>query len=323
VTQLFLGVDAGGTFTRALIATSRGEVVGMGRAGGSNQWSSGTSVAEVIAAAIRTALDDRDPGSVAGGVVAMAGSLTGEDATGAAAEASRSLGLPTAPDVVSDVLGAFATGTTAADGTVIVAGTGSISAVIRGRQVARTAGGHGWLLGDEGSAVWLGLHGTRAAMRALEGRDLATGLADTIPAGLGVDRESAADTVVGLIRAVHAGPPAQLGRLAPIVLEAADAGDTVAQGLADAAADHLVALVEAVFDPGGAQVIVLAGSILTKATSIRAAVRARLLERWPSTPLEEAVSGEAGAAALAIERHLGTGIEASVLARLRAGAATP
>ena len=53
---LYLGVDAGGSTTRALLATAEGAVIGAGRAAGANMWSSGKSVSGSLGLAIRHAL---------------------------------------------------------------------------------------------------------------------------------------------------------------------------------------------------------------------------------------------------------------------------
>jgi glucosamine kinase len=317
VTELFLGVDAGGSTTRALLATYDGEAIGMGRAGGANVWSSGTSVPEIIAAAIREALADEDPVRVTAGVVAMAGSLTGDDVAADVAAAWRSLGIPGRPHVVSDVLAGFATGTAAADGVVLVAGTGSIAAAIRDRDVARTSGGHGWLLGDEGSAVWLGLEGMRTALRALDGTGPESLLARAVPVALGIPVSSPVPTRIAIVREAHDRPPAAFGRLAPVVVDAAAEGDPVAQALLDAAVEHLVLLVESVVGTESVRDIVLTGSLVSAATPIGRSVRARLADRWPTAAVADAHSGEPGAVALAIERHTGRIVAATTLGRLR------
>jgi N-acetylglucosamine kinase-like BadF-type ATPase len=315
---LFLGVDAGGTTTRALVATPDGEVAGSGRAEGANVWSSGTSVPEVIASAIGEALAGHDPARVATSVIALAGSLTNDDMAADIEPSLRRLGISGRTHIVSDVLAGFATGATARDGTVVVAGTGSIAAAIRHRDVRRTVGGHGWLLGDEGSAVWLGLEGLKAALAALQDRGPDTTLVTALPAALQIEGQDPVSTIAAIVRAVHARPPAQLGRLAPVVVEAAEGGDTVASGLLDAATDHLVELARAaVDDEAGWRVIVLTGSILTAPGPIGRSVRARLLGLWPSASLHEARSGEPGAVALAIERHTGAPIDDATLERLR------
>ena len=61
----------------------------------------------------------------------------------------------------------------------------------------------------------------------------------------------------------------------------------------------------------------LAGSLLTRVPSIGTRVREGLAERWPAAAFAEAVSGEAGAAALAIRWHTGTPVSAATLERLR------
>ncbi len=71
-------------------------------------------------------------------------------------------GLDVVPRVLSDAETAFASATAEPDGTVLVAGTGSIAGRIRDRRMTTTTGGYGWLLGDEGSAFWLGRQAVRA-----------------------------------------------------------------------------------------------------------------------------------------------------------------
>src|SRR5690242_138651 len=51
-----------------------------------------------------------------------------------------------------------------APGVVVIAGTGSMASGWNGKSSAR-AGGHGFLLGDEGSAYWIGRAAVRAALR--------------------------------------------------------------------------------------------------------------------------------------------------------------
>ena len=55
-----------------------------------------------------------------------------------------------------------------APGVVVIAGTGSIASGWNGESSAR-AGGHGFLLGDEGSAYWIGRAAVRAALRWEDG----------------------------------------------------------------------------------------------------------------------------------------------------------
>ncbi len=314
----FIGVDAGGTRTRALLATEAGEIIGVGRAAGANSWSSGTSVSAAITTAVRAAISENDPTSVVGGAIAVAGG--GASSPQIAAEINESwhsLGVSGSPQLVPDVVAAYAAGTTAPRGLVLAAGTGAISAVIDRGQVLRRAGGHGWMVGDEGSAVWLGRKGAQAALRALDGRGPETVLSTMICEALQVDGTDAVSTASGIVAAVNGRPPAQVGQLAPLVVDACEHGDPVAQGLVEAAADHLADTAAAAMGPERPTVIVLAGSLLTRAAPIKRLVRAELTELWPATPIVETSSGEAGAVALAIARHTGAPLTEAVLTRLR------
>jgi N-acetylglucosamine kinase-like BadF-type ATPase len=106
----------------------------------------------------------------------------------------------------------------------VVAGTGSI-AFARNREgrMAR-AGGWGYLLGDEGSAFGLALAGLRAVARANDGCAPPTTLTSMLLARMGLSEP------LEMIDAVYRGgwDRARLATLAPLVREAADAGDAVA-----------------------------------------------------------------------------------------------
>ena len=80
-----------------------------------------------------------------------------------------------------------------------------------------TAGGHGWLLGDEGSGFWLGREAVRAALRAL---DAAAPAARRVGAQR---RRGHRLTGRGLIQAVNSRPPIRLAELAPLVTAAYEA----------------------------------------------------------------------------------------------------
>ena len=315
VSTVFIGVDAGGTGTRALAATAAGETVGRGEARGANAWSSGTSPAEVITAAARAALGSHDASAVAGGVIAVAGGVSSvPEQAAAVVSAWRTLGITAEPRIVLDVVAAFAAGTTAPRGLVLAVGTGAVAAFVDDGQLVHRAGGRGWLVGDEGSAVWLGIEGVRAALLALDGRGPATVLAETVPGSLEVTRP---DVATAITDAVYSGSPAALGRLAPLVVDAAESGDQVATSLLGAATEHLIGTALAAADDQSPAVVVLAGSLLTRVPAIGQPVRDRLADRWPSAALAESVSGEAGAAALAIRWHTGAPVSTSVLEALR------
>jgi glucosamine kinase len=316
----FIGLDAGGTGTRALLATATGEVLGCGLAAGANAWSSGSAPADTIAEAVRAALGEHDPASVAGGVIAAAGAVSSvPEQAAAVVDAWRSLGLAAEPRIILDVVAAYAAGTTHPRGLVLAAGTGAIAAVVADGELVHRVGGRGWLLGDEGSAVWLGIEATRAALLELDGRGPATSLSGAVSAALGVKDGEPSQVATGITDVVYGGAPARLGQLAPLVIEQAEAGDEIATRIVATATDHLVATAVAAGGDAQPEITVLAGSLLTRAPLMATAVRAGLAERWPETEFAEAASGEAGATALAIGWHTGVPVPGSTLQELRAG----
>jgi glucosamine kinase len=124
-------------------------------------------------------------------------------------------------------------------GVVVIAGTGSAAFGWNGERRAR-AGGHGFLLGDEGSAYWIGRAAARAALRWEDG------LGGSAPIHRAVV-QATGQSLDALISATSAHPAerSRLTALAP-VLTALAAGDPEARRITDQAAGHLAALAEAV-----------------------------------------------------------------------------
>src|SRR5699024_12610057 len=147
---LLVGVDAGGTTTRALITTSDGARLGQFRAGGANPNSHGPKKASAqLAEAVAGALDRAGPGSgtaVAACVVGLAGvsGLRDENVRTLMHSALARAGVKVEAVFVGDDQVAFASGAPAPDGTVLVAGTGAgatrVDARPRERAAARTGG---------------------------------------------------------------------------------------------------------------------------------------------------------------------------------------
>jgi glucosamine kinase len=324
---LVVGIDAGGTTTRCLVATLDGAIVGRGEAGGASQRSSTSRPADPLATALRSALSGVDHRLVAGGVIGVAGA--GEAGRAVAQDAAdtawRSVGLPGDVTLVTDLEVAFSAGTPRDTGLLLLAGTGAAAASFRAGTLHRRCDGYGWLLGDEGSAVWIGREGLRGVLAALDGRGGPTSLTEAVSArllgrdGIGsdaADREALAQALVG---AAFAMPPAHLGRLAPLVSAATEAGDPVARAITDAAVDRLVhALNTVAHDQPPSPPVVLAGSVLLSHNPVSAGVRARVRERFGVEPAS-AHDGAAGAAAIAIGRLHGTTIAPGVHARLTGG----
>lgn len=149
------------------------------------------------------------------------------------------------------LLGAFG----ARPGIVVFAGTGSGAMGWDGRRWRR-AGGHGFLLGDEGSAYWIGRAAANAALRWEDGMGGSPALHDAVVKAVESDLSD-------LVTEVHAHPSQRvlLTRLAPVVTELA-AEDETARYIAERAAAHLAALARAVEAQLGPLQVCGAGGVL-------------------------------------------------------------
>ncbi|MEZ0112841.1 glucosamine kinase [Catenulispora sp. EB89] len=183
-----VGLDVGGSHSRAVLATVDGRTLGTGRAGGGNPTvlGAGAAIANIVAA-LRAALGDVPGERVEACVVGLAGVstlLADPKAPHVLAQAWADAGLTCAVRVVSDVTVAFAAGTAAPDGTLLVSGTGAVAARMRDRLPVQFRDGYGWLLGDEGSGFWIGRQAARAALAAADGRRPMAELATSVLARL-------------------------------------------------------------------------------------------------------------------------------------------
>ncbi|MDA0563121.1 N-acetylglucosamine kinase [Streptomonospora sp. S1-112] len=335
VRHVVIGVDAGGTTTRCVAVARDGRVLGSGRGGGANPFSSADPAA-ALEAALRAALAEAGDVAVDHAVFGIAGSAeAGRPAAEVAMlRAWAAVGLGGRPRLTDDIAVAFAAGSAADAGAVLIAGTGAVAAFVHSGAVAHRCDGYGWLLGDEGSAVWLAVAGLRAALAAMDGRGPGGPLGARLAAALDIP----AGDPQAIVRAAHGRPPAELGALAPVVAATADDGDPVAAGIVAEAAERLLATLGAVMaaadpvaapqDPPGGAVpgpppragagvpIVLAGTLLARGR-LAEAVRAGVTARYGAAPTP-AVEGARGAAGLAL-RDLGAPADAHA-ALLRAGA---
>ena len=170
--DLVVGMDAGGTKTRAFAVTRGGEIVGRGAGGGANLLSSPDPQGS-IAAALREALAGRIPDAV---VLSCAGGEREADRAKGRAILASLLGPDVAVDVTHDAKAALYAGNPSGCGVVLISGTGSIAYGRNDQGVEARCGGWGYLVGDEGSAVWIGQEGLRAASYDHDGRGSPTAI---------------------------------------------------------------------------------------------------------------------------------------------------
>ena len=259
-----LGIDGGGTGTRARLPSANGRTRGFGQAGPSGL-SQGIApawrhVEQAIAQAFASAALPLAP---------RAECALGLGLAGAGCPDLRQAFLDANPGYACVALDTDACTLTLGahpdrPGIVVAAGTGSVGTVRHADGSIRLAGGWGFPIGDEGSGAWLGLHAVRHAQAVLDGRVPADGLSQAVLKITG--------TTVAALQAwcATAGQHACAG-LAPQVFEVAAQGDVAAAALLQAAADELAVLARALQPAGADGPIVLTGS-----------VGERLRSRWPA-----------------------------------------
>jgi glucosamine kinase len=223
-----LGIDAGGSGTRVVLIAD-GRVTRRFTAPPMNALLS-EGLADRLAGLIGAA------GATAAGI-GMPGLRSPADAARLGEELTRRVGCPVlaAADGETAWLGAFC----ARPGIAVFAGTGSGALGCDGERWAR-AGGHGFLLGDEGSAYWIGRAAVNAALRWEDGMGGSAALRDAVVEAYGGD-------LAGLVKDVHSHPSerGRLASLAPVVTALAGA-DESARGIVLAAARQLAGLASAV-----------------------------------------------------------------------------
>lgn len=309
---LVLGVDVGGTATRALLGDLAGNTVGIGHGGGGNPNSHPPEHAvEQIARATRTALTDVDPTKLGAVVVGLAGisKLADPVVRGLYEEAWREVVPDREIHTIADTEVAFAAGTHRPTGTALIAGTGSIATRIEQHSAVFSIGGHGWLLGDEGSAFWLGREAVRETLRALEiGEGTRDPLYASVMTELLPERTASAEsgrvTSRRIVTNVNSSAPLRLAELAPLVTASASEGGEAAAEIVRRAARLLADTALATVDTSDSAPIVLGGSLLTPGSPVSSALRAELAER-SSAELCHTGFGAAGAAWLAATELIG------------------
>lgn len=267
-----IGIDAGGTKTVGLLADETGKVQTRARGGGANLIVHGELAVEKV---LYQLIEDLEaPHPVSALCLGMAG-VDREEDSALMSGVLRRLGMRDNVRIVNDALIALVAGAPQGVGIVVSAGTGSIAfGVDPSGQTARS-GGWGYLLGDEGSAFWLGHAAVRLGIRAADGRGVPTTLFERIAKTLELDVPD------GLVRWFYDQELSRyrVANLASLVEEAARDGDDAASGLLDQAAQHLARAARAVarqLDFPDPYPLVLAGGAFRACPSLYARLEAVL-----------------------------------------------
>jgi N-acetylglucosamine kinase-like BadF-type ATPase len=280
VSDIVVGIDAGASKTRAFAVDRAGTVVGRGAGGGGNLLTS-PDPQGAIAAALAEALGGRGASAV---VLSCAGGDRETERTRGHEILAR-LAPPGAKLLVThDAIAALYAGNPTGSGVVLIAGTGSIAYGRNAEGDEDRAGGWGYLIGDEGSAVWCGLEALRAISHAVDGRGAPTRMTALLFQQLGVGQFS--DVLPLLYGRPHPAPA--IGAATRALASASAEGDAIANAILQRGANALAraATVVALTLGLAAGPVYLAGGAFENLSLLQRLVQLELLGLLPQATVE-------------------------------------
>ena len=265
-----IAVDGGGSTCRAALATRDGRILARGRAGPANIATDPGEAGASIAAAAQAAVADAGlPADTIRDCAALLG-LAG--ARQAAATARTLLGdLPfSRMELTGDAEIALEGALGPGDGIMAILGTGSAFLARRDDEI-RSVGGWGLHLADQGGGARLGREALRTALLARDGMRPHGPLSRALLAAFD-------DDPAQMVAFAGAARPADFGRFAPQVFDAADAGDPNAIGLLQAALADICEMIAHLDWPECPRIVLMGGLAPLYGHRLAAGLRDRLSE---------------------------------------------
>lgn len=290
--ELILAVDGGQTSTKAIIARRDGTILGQGRGTPCDHIHGANGVARnraAIHSAANAALANAGvrPERIIGVGLGLTSAPREQDASSIFRGIVEEICSPRAFWVDADFVSNLAGASAGADGIVVIAGGGSIGYGVDAAGQEAISGGLGYLLGDDGSAWYLGLNALQAASRAADLRGPQTALLPMILAHYGLS------TIRDIIRIVYdAGfTRDQVSVLAPAVVRSAREGDEVAADIVHTGAELLAGIALGVarqlYQQGDPVTVYPTGGVFTAGELVTDPFRAKLTAEWPNAVVGE------------------------------------
>ncbi len=290
--RFVIGIDGGGSTVRVAIVTPDLSIVAQAKSTTANPNVAGYDTAtQTIQSAVMQALKSANlsANQIDAVGIGIAGAESQREGTWLASVVRGVL--PTSAIALSSDHEIALTGAIGSPhGILILAGTGSIAYGVNSQGKSVLIGGWGWLLGDEGSGYWLGLHALKATIRAFEGSGRPTSLQEPILAQYGLKSRNEI-----ILWAYNSSRQKDIAALAPIVLEHAQAKDPIAITLVETAAYDLSVKVATIRHQLNMEnlPIAFAGSLLTNDTPLSALLCDLLKLNKRPEPKHSAVIGAA------------------------------
>jgi glucosamine kinase len=282
MTFIVIGIDGGGSKTRAMVADEHGgmigDVVGPGSAVRPGE---AEASATVIADVVRDALASCEMTHVVPRVLCVGVAGVGRE-TERQALWQALMEREVAEEIVihSDFSVALDDAFGDGPGVLLISGTGAVAFGRGPTGLTARCGGWGPVFGDEGGGAWIGRRALSVVSAASDGREPETALTGAILTAAQVNEVSE------LIAWAAQATPGTLASLAPVVMSVADAGDLRANAIVSLAVEelslHIRALARQLFvDERAAVPVALTGGMLRRGTTLRKRLEHRLRSAVP------------------------------------------
>lgn len=274
----FLGIDAGGTATKARLTDARGTILGAGVGGPANTRIGIDRLHQTLLDVARQAVSSAGLGDGDMADIRCGMGIAGINRMGMKPQL-QALAFPFAnvqftSDAMIANLGAHMGG----DGAILIIGTGSIGLVKRGED-SFSIGGYGFPISDEGSGAALGLSAIRHALRALDGRTKPTPLSQAVT-------KQFDHSIPKVIAWMDDAAPGDFASFAPLVMDYADNHDEIALSIVREAALHVERFIETIVARGAPRCVLMGGLAERMKPWLRLRVTAQLQD-----PLGDALDG--------------------------------
>ncbi|WP_156288214.1 N-acetylglucosamine kinase [Oceanobacillus salinisoli] len=279
--EYLLGIDGGGTKTRAAIADGNGIVIAEATAGPSNLHSASKQQVERTFQELFDVLGKScKPNKLEISYVfaGIAGTASEKNNQIISQILKRLLPGKALIQVLPDPINALYSGTYGNPGIVQISGTGSITYGINRHLKHDRVGGWGYLLGDEGSGYDVGRQGAVAALKAYDGRGI-----DTMMLSMFLDHfrvNHPQDFIQKIYSSIS--PKNELADLTKLVFRAYKKKDRAAESIITRAVDEMMlgitTLYNKLFDEEEDAEVVLCGGIFTEKDILPKLLQTRFID---------------------------------------------
>ena len=272
-TELFVGVDGGGSRCRVRVRDASGSLCGTAEGGSANVYLAFDNALATIRSTVAAAVSGHPLDRLHVGL-----GLAGVSSPAVAEKVRHALPGYASVAVENDGVAACLGAHEGADGGLVIAGTGSV-AVLRLAGTTTTFGGRGFVLGDDGSGAQIGRAVWRRALRAFDGLEPSSALLDGLMARF--DRDP-----VAIINWAREAPSHAFAADAPMVFQAASEGDPAALSVAAEGARAVSELILSLAGRGAPRISLTGGLAGVLTPFLDAVARDRL-----SPPRADALEG--------------------------------